>query len=581
MTVHQTEPATGQSDEQAMLQWSVPPTPAREGLRLNATIDMGWGRLLFGQTFDSNRAIADTLCEERPGQRDIAFYLSDPHVVLALAPHRLFLDPSHTYRVWRSQYTPSPRPLRGFHIREVNSGRDAEEVNRIYASWQMVTAEPAFILDQHARPLLHYLVAEHDDSGAILGTVTGVDHVEAFNDPDRGASLWCLAVDAQCDLPGVGEALVRATIEQYFDMGRRYLDLSVMHDNEHAIALYEKLGFERIPIFAVKHKNPINEPLFIAPAPEERLNPYASIIVDEARRRGIGVEVIDAEMGYFRLTMGGRSITCRESLTELTSAIAMSRCDDKRVTRRVLEHAGLRVPAQQDAKDPHARRAFLERYRRVVVKPARGEQGAGISVDVRTAEEVDRAVELAQRYASDVVIEQFVEGQDLRVVVINAEVVAAAVRRPPVVTGTGGHSIRQLIEKYNRRREAATGGESHVPLDGETQRCVRTAGWSLDDVLPAGESLQVRKTANLHTGGTIHDVTAELHPHLAEASIRACEAIGIPVAGLDLLVPDPAGEEYVFVEVNERVGLANHEPQPTAQRFVDFLFPASAKRERP
>jgi hypothetical protein len=31
----------------------------------------------------------------------------------------------------------------------------------------------------------------------------------------------------------------------------------------------------------------------------------------------------------------------------------------------------------------------------------------------------------------------------------------------------------------------------------------------------------------------------------------------------------------VFIEANERPGLANHEPQPTAERFVDLLFPMS------
>jgi hypothetical protein len=89
------------------------------------------------------------------------------------------------------------------------------------------------------------------------------------------------------------------------------------------------------------------QPLFTAPPEDERLNPYAEIIVAEARRRGIGVRVLDAEAGYFRLSHGGVAIDCRESLSALTSAVAMSRCDDKRVTRRVLEGAGLRVPAQR------------------------------------------------------------------------------------------------------------------------------------------------------------------------------------------------------------------------------------------
>jgi D-alanine-D-alanine ligase-like ATP-grasp enzyme len=88
----------------------------------------------------------------------------------------------------------------------------------------------------------------------------------------------------------------------------------------------------------------------------------------------------------------------------------------------------------------------------------------------------------------------------------------------------------------------------------------------------------VRKTANLHTGGTIHDVTSRLSLPLCRAAVEAARALDIPVVGLDFLVPSPEGQEYVIVEANERPGLANHEPQPTAERFIDLLFPQTAAR---
>src|SRR5262249_61345621 len=104
-----------------------------------------------------------------------------------------------------------------------------------------------------------------------------------------------------------------------------------------------------------------------------------------------------------------------------------------------------------------------------------------------------------------------------------------------------------------------------------TEGTVAEAVWTLDDVLPKGTRLRVRHTANLHQGGTIHDVTAQVNPELCRVGVLAAEAIGIPVTGIDLLVPDVTGVEYVFIEANERPGLANHEPQPTAAAFVDFL----------
>ena len=174
---------------------------------------------------------------------------------------------------------------------------------------------------------------------SVLGVVMGVDHVAAFGDPDNGSSLWSLAWTCK-RRPGVGRALVVALAQHFREAGRAFMDLSVMHDNDEAIQLYRKLGFEQIPVYCIKRKNPINERLSWARRRSEQLNIYARIIVDEARRRGIAVEIEDASAGLFRLSFGGRSIACRESLSDMTSAVAMSRCMDKALTQRLCAVAG-------------------------------------------------------------------------------------------------------------------------------------------------------------------------------------------------------------------------------------------------
>ncbi|MCS0502190.1 N-acetylglutaminylglutamine synthetase [Ancylobacter mangrovi] len=540
----------------------------------NCAFDVGWGRLIFGQTFEKLSDLLETLREEGPDRRDIAVYVLDPHVLLAHAPQEVFLDPSHTYRLDLSAYRPSDRPLSGFVIRPVETPADAEAINRIYAARSMVTVPPQFFDRERDPDPIVYLVAEDETTHQVVGTVTGVDHVRAFDDPERGASLWCLAVDPQARQPGIGEALVRRLAEHLAEAGAAFLDLSVMHDNAQAIALYEKLGFARVPYFTVKRKNPINEKLFAGPELLEGFNPYARIIINEARRRGIVVEAIDAASGFFRLTYGARSVRCRESLSELTSAVAMSICDDKAVTSRIVAEAGVRVPEQITTAVPMEEMvAFLERHGRLVVKPAHGEQGQGISVGITSLAELKTAIGEARRVSSEVLVEECVEGEDLRLVVINFKVVAAAIRRPAAVVGDGRSTVRELIESQSRRRAAATGGESRIPCDGETERTVRDAGFAFDAVLPAGQELKVRRTANLHTGGTIHDVTDVVHPLLVDAGVKVARAIDIPVVGVDLMVKSPMQPGYAFIEANERPGLANHEPQPTAERFIDLLFP--------
>ena len=489
-----------------------------------------------------------------------------------MAPAELFIDPSHTYRLRFSEDdAPEPSPT-GFTVRTLEKPEDADEMNRVYVRCGMVPAPVEVLWDNHLqRDAVDYLVAVRDDDGSLVGTVTGVDHKRLFADPENGSSLWTLAVDPTTSLPGVGAALTRALAALYRDRGRAYMDLSVAHDNAAAISLYEKLGFERVPVMAVKRKNAINEPLFTHP-PEtvDDLNPYARIIADEAMRRGIWVEVLDAEAGEMRLSHGGRGVITRESLSEYTSAVAMSRCDDKRLTRRLVSEAGIVVAKGRLATFDEHDHAFLDEVGDVVVKPTRGEQGKGITVGVDGSEELEAALARAREQHPEVLIEQRAAGDDLRLVVIDGKVVAAALRVPAEIVGTGHHTVRELIEAQSRRRAAATGGESRIPIDAVTEATVAEAGWSFDDVLTEGQLLRVRRTANLHQGGTIHDVTAKVNPQLCEVAVKAAEAIGIPVTGIDLLVPDVTASDYVFIEANERPGLANHEPQPTAKAFVDY-----------
>ena len=581
MTV--TDPSEENTEAITLALHDASPPHLVDAMAKDVELELGWGRLIFGQTFADAEKLAETMRREAPGRRDICIYARESHVVVAGAPTELFIDPSHTYRLrFHDQLTQKdPDPPVGVSVRTLNDPAEADAMNRVFVRCGMVPAPVDTIWHNHLHAeAVTYLVAVRDDDDAVVGTVTGVDHQLLFFDPEHGSSLWTLAVDPSAAVPGVGGTLTRALADRFRKLGRAYMDLSVAHDNAAAIALYEKLGFRRIPVLAIKRKNAINEPLFTPPPGTiEDLNPYARIIADEALRRGIWVEVLDAETGEMRLTHGGRTVITRESLSEYTSAIAMCRCDDKRLTRRLVSEAGISVPRARLATFDDGDYTFLIEVGEVVVKPTRGEQGKGITVGVTARngrEELSAALARARQHFPEVLIEERVIGDDLRLVVIDGRVVAAALRVPAEIIGTGEHSVRDLITAESRRRSAATGGESRIPLDDVTEAMVTEAGWTLDDLLPQGTRLRVRRTANLHTGGTIHDVTAKVNPELCRVAVKAAEAIGIPVTGIDLLVPDVTGVEYSFIEANERPGLANHEPQPTASAFLDYLFPAQS-----
>jgi ribosomal protein S18 acetylase RimI-like enzyme len=503
--------------------WQQPSEHQLRGMATEAAVDLGWGRLVFGQTFADAQRLVEVLRGEAEGRRDICVYARDPQVLLGLAPGELFLDPSLTFRLDLHRYRPRRELVADVFVRTVTSPDDVAGMVRVVRLAGMVPGDPATVWQGHSDRTVRYLVAEDRRTGRVVGTVTGVDHVRAFGDPEGGSSLWSLAVDPHEAPPGTGEALVRVLAERYLARGRSYLDLSVLHDNAPAIALYRKLGFRQVPVLVVKRCTAVNARLFVpAPPGLDRLAPAARVLADEALLRGLRVEVTDADSGEMRFTRGARGVLTRESLSELTSAVALTRCADLRATRRAVARAGVRVPGD-----------------------AVGERGAG---------------------------------EELRVLVVDGAVVAAAVHRPPTVVGDGVSDVAALVRRAGRRRERSTGGRCRIPLDDTTAAAVAEAGRSLDDVPTAGERIRVRPTTDPRTGGTTEDVTGRLHPDVAAAAVRAARALGAPVVGLDLLVPDPGGPAYVLVSADARPDLALHAPQPAAARVLDLLFPETRHR---
>lgn len=231
----------------------------------------------------------------------------------------------------------------------------------------------------------------------------------------------------------------------------------------------------------------------------------------------------------------------------------MARCDDKRVTRRVLSDAGLRIPRGITVGDEatDVRIPQRGRCRRRQTRSRRA--GSGDHRGVTNPESLRARIAEARAHCPDVLIEEAVNGQDLRVLVIDHKVVAAAVRRPASVLGDGTHTIEQLIERQSRRRAAATGGESRIPIDRDTADTVAEAGWSMDDDPAGGSGAHGAPDRQPAYRGTIHDVTSDLHPALAEASVATKPGAGDP-GHRDRSVGDRARSArlYVIIEANER-----------------------------
>ena len=188
--------------------------------------------------------------------------------------------------------------------------------------------------------------------------------------------------------------------------------------------------------------------------------------------------------------------------------------------------------------------------------------------------------------SSSVIVEKFAPGNDYRLLVVNGQVVAASRREPAQVMGDGRSTIRQLVEVENRdprRAEHHSSSLSKIHIDEIGVNVLKDQGFTPDSIPPAGQMVQIRRNANLSTGGTAIDVTDLVHPEVAARAIDAAKVVGLDIAGIDVIASDitqPLEAQHgIIVEVNAAPGLRMHLAPSTGERrevgaaIVDMLFP--------
>ncbi|MBA2688253.1 MAG: cyanophycin synthetase, partial [Gemmatimonadaceae bacterium] len=317
-----------------------------------------------------------------------------------------------------------------------------------------------------------------------------------------------------------------------------------------------------------------------------RLGPSTAAIVEEARRRGIPVRRLNAH-SLVQLGLGKNLRRIQSTVTDYTSSIGVEIAQDKDDTKRVLGNIGLPVPQGDVARSIEDAVQIAEDIGYpVILKPLDASHGRGISGRLGDVAALRANWDRAAEYGRRIVVEQFAEGRDHRVLVVNGRVVAAAERVPAHVIGTGRSTIRELIIEANkdpRRGFGHTKSLTRLPSDETTTRYLAQGGRNLDTVPDKGECINLRSTANLSTGGTSIDRTDEMHPDNITACEMAAGVIGLDIAGIDVLTQDisiPFRENNaVIIEVNAGPGIRMHthptegQPRNVGAPIVDMLYP--------
>jgi len=298
---------------------------------------------------------------------------------------------------------------------------------------------------------------------------------------------------------------------------------------------------------------------------DERLGPSTAAIVNAAAARGIPWRRL-TKGSMVQFGWGSRQRRIQAAEIDRTSAIAESIAQDKTLTKRLIEAAGVPIPQGRPVADAEdAWTAMQEIGGAVVVKPQDGNQGKGVTVNVATREHLMGAFASAAEYGSTVLVERFVPGHDFRLLVVGKRLIAAARRDPPQVIGDGVHTVGQLVEEVNRDPRRGVGHATSltkIRLDDVALRRLALQGLNVDSVPDKGAHVVLRNNANLSTGGSATDVTDDVHPEVAARAVAAAQMVGLDIGGVDVVcetLQRPLEEQGgAIVEVNAAPGLRMH-----------------------
>ncbi len=320
---------------------------------------------------------------------------------------------------------------------------------------------------------------------------------------------------------------------------------------------------------------------------KERLGPSTGSIVDEAVSRGMPWIRLN-KYSLVQIGYGCNQKRIQATVTSQTSSIGVEIACDKEDTKALLQQAEVPVPRGEIIKTERGLDEVISDLGfPLVIKPINGNHGRGITANINSREEALVAFESAKKVSNSVIVERFITGEDYRLLVIDYKLVAAAKRTPARVIGNGSSTIRELIDEVNKDPKRGYGHENvltAIHIDAMTQGILDKKGYSEDTVLPAGETLNLKDTANLSTGGTATDVTDIVHPENIFMAERIARIVGLDICGIDIMtdnISQPlALTKGAVLEVNAAPGFRMHLapteglPRNVAGAVMDMLYPA-------
>lgn len=282
--------------------------------------------------------------------------------------------------------------------------------------------------------------------------------------------------------------------------------------------------------------------------------------------------------GLIQLGWGAKSQWMDRSACRQDAAMGARLSTDKQITASLLGRAGL--PAAEhlraDSADK-ARDAAAQLGWPVVVKPADRDRGEGVTVDIFNDAQLLSAYEKARSLSAHVLVERQVAGICHRLFVVGEKLIVAAKRLPKSVKGDGKKTVAELVSEENEELAKQAPWERKKPflLDDMAVDCLEKAGFSPASIPLQDQFAPLRPIESTEWGGVVEDMMDHIHPDNVRAAMDAAAALGLKVAGVDMISTDISQPWHsngaIINEVNFAPFFGGNMDSPKTSHFLQAL----------
>lgn len=286
----------------------------------------------------------------------------------------------------------------------------------------------------------------------------------------------------------------------------------------------------------------------------------SKVIIEEAKKLWFEVEILQANKNFYRIKWNSKEVYFKSNDFWWDSSLWDKIADDKELTNIILWRNWFEIPRSIYVNKDELENFNLDEHNLrfpLVTKPVSEWHWDWVTVGIKSNEELDYGIKEALKYGDNIIIQNFIEWDEHRILVIWDKVVLWIKRIPAFVIWDWIHKIEELIEIENKNPMRGSWYEnilSLIEIDDRLIKYIEKNWYNLDTIPKKDTRIQLRGVSNIWAWWILVNVTAKLSKELKEECVRIAKLVWLKVVWIDIITKDLwvslKNSNWAIIEIN-------------------------------